>query len=248
MNGVSHLQFRKHSYTYTSNRTGYFLACLLFAVSVIFLSKELFSHVNALESWIASLGPWAFIVFLLIYVILCSVLVPESLLGIIAGFTFGIIDGLWLVMIGNLIAAILQYSLACTAIRPIINQLLVSKPKLKLIQTAVLKKELKLQMLLRLTPINRSITNYVLGAAGVKMGYYLMACACMLPNLALEVYVGYASKTWVKTATQHTDQIAGHAITTLIGVMIAIVVMILITRTAQKAIRSATQDTQGHPL
>jgi uncharacterized membrane protein YdjX (TVP38/TMEM64 family) len=224
------------------NHAGYVLVGTLLLITIMMLSQDLVKHIQDFESWVAAFGPMAFIVFVLLYVLLCSLLVPESVLGIIAGFTFGMANGLLLVVISNFLAAILQYSLASTIIRPLINQRLAKQPRLKQIQAAVLTQQLKLQMLLRLTPINRCITNYVLGAAGVKMGYFLFACVCMIPNLFLEIYFGYASKTWAKANIQSSSSLSAHEILTFAGIIIAIVVMTLITRTAQKAIASATRE------
>jgi len=56
----------------------------------------------------------------------------------------------------------------------------------------VQQKQFQLQVLVRLTPLSPTATNYVLGAAGVRFAGFIAACVALVPTLCLEVYFRYA--------------------------------------------------------
>lgn len=221
---------------------GYLLLALLVAAFVILMADDAVSHIQSFESWSAELGAWSLLVFVLLYILLCSMLFPESLLGIIAGVTFGMTQGILVIVVGSLAAALLQYCLAKTLVRPIINKKIASKPALKAIQSAVLEQQLKLQVLLRLTPLNRAVTSYILGATGVGVTRFSIACIAMFPNLLLEVYLGYAGKTLTKVAAQGSHTFWPHEAVTALSVLIAFIVIAFVAKIAQRAINSATKN------
>ena len=59
---------------------------------------------------------------------------------------------------------------------------------------AVARSELKINMLLRLTPLNPATVSYILGATGVRFPGFLLACLALTPHLLIEVYFGFAGK------------------------------------------------------
>jgi len=218
----------------------YALACGALVVGVVLLGNEVGRHINALEQWITGLGPGAFAVFVLLYVLLSSVFVPDTLLGIIAGASLGLNWGLAVAASGSIAGAALQYALARRLFKPAIDKVLASKPALAATVAAVRTQEFRLQFLIRLTPVNRTITNYVLGAAGVKFLQFVVACAGFLPHIGLEVYFGYAGTHLAEMAGQPKHIVVLHDITLVAGLVVAIAVIALISRTARRAVEAAT--------
>lgn len=72
---------------------------------VIFLGDEIGRHINGFEAWIVGLGPWAPAAFVLLYAVLGSIFVPDILLGIVGGASFGFAQGLAVVAAGSVAGA-----------------------------------------------------------------------------------------------------------------------------------------------
>jgi len=215
------------------------------AGGVLILGDEIGRHIEGLEASIAGLGPWGLVVFMLLYVVLSSVFVPDTLLGIVAGASFGFPRGLAAVVAGGLGGATLQYVLSRRLLKPTINRILVSRPALAAIQAAVRQQEFRLQLLLRLTPLNRAMTSYVLGAAGVGFARFAAACVAVLPSLCLEVYFGYAGKHLAKMTSQPERSMVLHDVALIAGLAVAIAVMVAVSRTARRAVEAAAVSVPG---
>ncbi len=220
----------------------YALFAVTLIIAVAFLGDEAAHHIKQFEAWISSLGPWALIAFVLLYIPLFSMLVPESILGIIAGATFGFTQGLLALVCANVLAASLQYGLSSGLLKPTVNRFLASRPNLGAVQSAVLRQQLRLQLLIRLTPLNRAVTSYVLGAGGVRFPWFLAACVAMLPNLCVEAYFGFAGRHLAKAASQPEHTLVLHDAMLLAGLVVAIGVMFQVSKMARRAVESAAQQ------
>jgi len=217
----------------------YGLASIAVLGVVFFLGEEVARNLHDFEQWLAALGPWALGVAVLGYVVSSTVFVPDTLLGMLAGATFGFPGGLAVAAGGSFLGAAVQYVLARRLLKPIISRALVTRPGLAAVQAAVKHQELRLQLLIRLTPVNRALTSYVLGAAGVGFGRFLLACVALAPHLCLEVYFGYAGRHLAKVAGQPTSNGWLDEASVFIGLVAAVVVMVLVARAARRALEAA---------
>lgn len=217
----------------------------IFAAGILVLGEEFVRHIDSLEAWIADLGPWALVAFILLYAVLGTLFVPDTVLGIIAGTTFGFSQGLLAALLGSLVGAVLQYALAHRLLRPTVEKIVAAKPTLAAIQNAVLQQEFRLQLLIRLTPLNRTLTNYMLGASGVGFARFVAACVGFLPTVCLEVYVGYAGKQMVGMATQPGNNVVLQDALLILGLLAAIIVTALISRLARRAVEEVTGSPPG---
>lgn len=182
---------------------------LLLVAAVVLAGNEIERHINAIEAWITNLGPWGIVAFVGLFVAATSLMMPDTVLSIMAGALFGLRWGIAAVLVGSLLAAALQYALAQRLLRSRIERAIAAKPSLAAIQRAVSRSEVRLQALLRLTPLNPAMTNYMLGAAGVRFAGFLFACLALAPNLFIEVYFGYAGKHLARMAgREHTRRIS----------------------------------------
>lgn len=218
----------------------YIVVAALVAAGVFVLGEELVRHFQDIENWIRDSGPWALVIFVLLYAGLGAFFVPDTVLGIAAGTIFGFTQGLAAALLGSLLGAVLQYALARRILRRTVERFILSKPALAALQTAVLQQEFRLQLLIRLTPLNRTLTNYMLGAAGVGFLRFVAACVGFLPTLSLEVYFGYAGKHMVGVTSQPGHATALHDATMFAGLAVAVIVMVLISRMARRAVESVT--------
>jgi uncharacterized membrane protein YdjX (TVP38/TMEM64 family) len=217
----------------------YLLLGGLAVVAVVVLGKDIEHHIAGIESAVAAQGPWARIAFVAVFVLATSVLLPESIVSIAAGALFGPLEGLGVVVGSSLLASALQYGLARRFLRARIERWLGARPPLAAIQRAVLRDELRLQTLLRLTPLNPASLNYSMGAAGVRFPGFLLASLATTPHLLLEVWFGYAGK--------HVARIAGRSVRALIirdvvvvgGLVACLIAVLFISRLARRAVAEA---------
>jgi uncharacterized membrane protein YdjX (TVP38/TMEM64 family) len=205
-------------------------------ILIVVLGREAGHHVAAIERWILALGPAGLAVFVGLLAVGTSILIPESLFGIAAGALFGVWPGFVTVLTGNLIAASLQYVLARRLLKGRIQQVLSSRPQLAAVQRAVLQDELRLQALLRLTPLNAASLSYVFGAAGVRFAGFLLACLGMIPHLLMEVYLGYAGQHLTRVSGSTRPHSFVHEAVTFGGVLITAIVVLVVSRIARKTI------------
>jgi len=220
----------------------YFAVALLLLLAVLVLGRELERHFGALEAWIAQFGPWSMLAFIALFVLASSLLVPDTVLCILAGAMFGLAWGLLVVVVGSLIASGLQFTLSRRLLRARIARMLEARPSLAAIQRAVVHEEFRLQVLLRLAPLNPATISYLLGAAGVRLWGFLIACLALTPSLFVEVYVGRAGRHIVRLAggAVDTDRLQDAAIVG--GLAVCLVLLMLVSKIARDALTRALDE------
>jgi len=220
----------------------YVLLAVVLATAILLLGDEFEDHVRSFEGWLAELGAWALVLAVVLYAVCAVVFIPDTLLGLIAGATFGFAHGLIVALLGSLLAAIAEYLLSMRLLKPFIDRRLASKPGMQAIRAAVTAQEIKLQFLIRMTPINRSLTSYLLGASGVRFPGFVIALAGFLPHLCLEVYSGYAGKQIAVVTTRAHGAAVLHDLLLVTGLLVTIAVIYMISRAAKKAVASALEN------
>jgi len=117
--------------------------------------------------------------------------------------------------------AVLNYLIARSLLRSRIEKMLEKHPKLRAIQRAANHEGLRLQLLLRLAPLNPVSVSYVLGASGVRFSTFLLATVGLIPVVFVEVYFGYLASNPNRTTRKVSDvnriiiQSENHAIRSL---------------------------------
>ena len=222
----------------------YLLMGLLLVAAIIFAGKEIGHHINQIDAWITDLGPWGILAFIGLFVIATSVLMPDSVLSIMAGALFGLAWGTAAIVAGSLLAAALQYALSQRVLRARITQVVDKNPSLVAIQRTICHDALRLQALLRLTPLNPATVSYILGAAGVRFFSFMLACLALVPTLFIEVYLGYAGKHVARMAGRNTSAVYLHDLIVIGGLVATVTVMVVVSRMARKAFLEAVAETE----
>ncbi len=212
---------------------------LLLVAAIIFAGKEIGHHIDLIDAWITGLGPWGILAFIGLFVIATSVLMPDSVLSIMAGALFGLAWGTAAIIAGSLLAAALQYALSQGVLRVRIAQVVDKSPSLAAIQRTICHDALRLQALLRLTPLNPATVSYILGAAGVRFFGFMLACLALVPTLFIEVYFGYAGKHMARMAGRNTSALYLHDLIVIGGLVVTVIVMVVVSRMARKAFLAA---------
>lgn len=218
------------------------LAVLLVMLAVILLGREAEGHLQAIETTIAGLGLWGRVAFVGLLVVGTSLLIPESLFGLVAGALFGLAWGIGLLLVGNLIAAALQYGLARRLLHARIQRALENRPLLRSIQAAVIRDELRLQVLLRLTPLNPALINYLLGATGVRFAGFMLASLVLISHYAIEAYIGHAGKQLATRGFTAANGGWEHGLLIYGGIAVGLIAVILVSKAAHRAVLRAIAE------
>ncbi|MBL0163491.1 MAG: TVP38/TMEM64 family protein [Xanthomonadales bacterium] len=218
------------------------LVVILIIVAVILLGREAERHLHAIEATITELGPWGRVAFVGVLVIGTSVLIPESLFGLVAGALFGLAWGIGLLLAGNLLAAALQYGLARRLLHEPIQRALETRPLLRSIQSAVIRDEFHLQVLLRLTPLNPALVSYLLGAAGVRFTGFMLASLVLISHYAIEAYIGHAGKQLVTQGFAGAHSSWEHGLLIYGGIAVGLIAGILVSKAAHRAVLRAIAE------
>jgi uncharacterized membrane protein YdjX (TVP38/TMEM64 family) len=152
--------------------------------------------------------------------------------------------GLAAVLTGSVLAGAMQFALSHKLLRARIQRALAARPSLAAIQRAVSRDELRLQVLLRLTPLNPATISYLLGAAGVRFSGFLIALLALTPNLVIEVYFGRVGKHVARLAVSDARTAHLHDLVIIGGLAVCIVVMAVVSRMARKALMQAVTETE----
>ena len=157
--------------------------------------------------WVAHLGIWGVLLFILVYILATVLFFPASILTIGAGFIFGLLLGTAIVSIAATAGAALAFLIARYLARGQIERRVANDPRFKRIDRAVGERGAKLVFLLRLSPlIPFNFSNYFYGLTAVKFWPYVLASWIgMLPGTLLYVYLGAAGKASLSGAVGQTS-------------------------------------------
>jgi uncharacterized membrane protein YdjX (TVP38/TMEM64 family) len=207
------------------------LVPLALVAVVVSFHAEISAQIEELARWVATLGAWGPIVFVLSYVLATVAFVPGSVLTVAAGAIFGLAAGTAYVFIGASLGASIAFLLSRGFARGAIERRLAGNPRFAAIDRAIANEGLRIVFLLRLSPLFPfSLGNYALGLTRVSFRDYAIACTGMLPWTFVYVYlgsvVGESASGWRIVA----------------GLVVTAVVVLLIARVAKRALAEATEQ------
>lgn len=217
---------------------------LLAAVAVLVLGEEVKWHIDSIEAWILHLGRWGVVAFVGLFVVATSLLVPESILAIMAGALFGMKWGIFAVVAGNLLAALCQYVLGRNILRKRIERFVASKPNLTALVRAAHRNEFVLQALVRLTPMNPATMSYLFAAVGVRLPGFLLAFLALFPHLLLEVYFGYAARHAVGMTGYSSSRTIAGDLGLFGGLVVTAIVLVVVSKRAHRAVLKVVAENE----
>ena len=151
---------------------------------------------QALQDWIKGLGAWGWIIFAGMYIVGTVLLVPVSILTLVAGLAFGLALGFPLVVVSATIGATLAFLVSRYLVHDKVESYVSDRPKFKAVNKAVSDGGWKIVGLLRLSPVLPfNLQNYFYGITDVKLLPYIAATFVgIMPGTLLYVYIGAAGK------------------------------------------------------
>lgn len=184
----------------------------LVAAAVYFKASGRFHDVSTsalawLERLLADLGPWAPVVFVLLYIAACVALMPASFLTIGAGAVFGILWGSLYVYVGATLGAGAAFLVSRYLARDWVTRKFGHHPMFALIDNAVAEEGWKIIFLTRLAPVFPFfIMNYGYGLTRAPFLQYMGATFLgILPGSTLFVFIGYTLRQAASQDSTLTD-------------------------------------------
>jgi uncharacterized membrane protein YdjX (TVP38/TMEM64 family) len=211
-------------------------------VAGFFLVRYLGGKLPLFAEWVKGLGPWGPIVFILGYIVAVVSVLPAVVLTVAAGVIFGLIGTLY-VWIGAMIGSIISFMISRHFARRAIEQRIQSDPRFAAIDRAVAAEGLKIVFLMRLSPAFPFVfLNYALGLTRVPLAQYALAGFGMIPASLMYVYLGYVAGDVAAVTGGAVVHGTEYYVLRGVGFVATVIVTILVTRIARRAVREATEQ------
>ncbi len=194
------------------------------------------------ESNIQSFGAFGPVMMAALYIVCTVFLVPGSAISIAAGTLFGLKTGLITVLVGANLGALCAFLLARGVLREKVKSWSLAAPKFQILDRAIEREGFNIVLLTRLSPLFPFVwLNYFLGLTAVRTREYAAANLIgMLPGALLYVWLGAAARGVLAeqpgAAVNSYLQLFQYA-----GLVVTLLVVVLITRMARKALAEAAQ-------
>ncbi len=203
--------------------------------------------IKAFNAWVGQMGPAGMAIYAGVYVLATVLFLPGSPLTVGSGFLFGVVWGTAVVSVGSTLGASLAFLVARYLARDRVAAKAEQNERFKAIDTAIGRQGWKIVGLLRLSPaIPFNLSNYLYGLTAVKFWpYVLVSWLGMLPGTVMYVYLGAVGRVAAEGGQGRTP--LEYALFG-VGFLATVAVTILITRTAQKAVREAEVKMQERPV
>jgi len=215
---------------------------IVLVVGLIWLGQSASRHFGTVETFMADLGAWAPLLFILCYVLLVPFCFPVSVLGFSAGALFGVFWGTLLLTLGAVLAASLVFPLARRFFRVRILAYAESRRRLVTFIRLADQDAPRLQILIRLSPLNFGLANYLLSVSRVSYRIYLLGTLCVVPSALAQAYLGYAAGRLGRMAGGTATGTPLETILTVFGLVVCVVLLFIIGRLARQALRSAAAN------
>ncbi len=179
------------------------------------------------------------LLFVLVFALLAVLMVPGSLLMMSGGFLFGIFDGVFLVMLGITIGAVLACLLSRGLLRDLVLRRVAGNPRIHAIDRAVQSKAFLIVCLTRLSLlIPYNVLNYIYGLTAVKLSTYALASWLgMVPAVALYVYLGSLASNVDELVANDAQSNPLMPYLLIAGLIFLVLASYIIHRTATRALQ-----------
>lgn len=232
------------------------IVALLTGVAALLIFFPVKERLQDFLEWVRGLGVWGPIILALAYVPACVLAVPGSIMTLGAGFAFGVVQGTIAVSLGSIAGVSATFFIGRTLARGWVEKLVEKNPKFRALDQAVAEHGFKIVFLTRLSPVFPfNFLNYAYGLTRVRFrDYFFASWIGMLPGTILYVYLGSAVKQTADLAGKAEEKSLEKQMFFWAGLVVAVVVTVIVTRMARKALAAAVPDDArnkgpegGHP-
>jgi uncharacterized membrane protein YdjX (TVP38/TMEM64 family) len=207
----------------------------LIGLSVALLFLPIKEWLNDFRDQIKALGAAGFFVFVGLYVVFASLMIPCTAMGLMAGYLFGLPLGVPAAVLGGNLGAWSAFLLGRTVFRKRVEAWAVDKPRYQAVEAAVAQNAFKIIVCMRLSPIfGYTIMNYLLSLTSVSFWRFALATVLgMLPGNFAFVYLGTLPEELQKAKPP------GVLALQIAGVLATVLATFMIGRLARRALRDA---------
>ncbi len=212
------------------------LGLVLAALSTAAAFLPVKDWVKSFSDYVQTLGPLGIALFIAVYAVGTVLFLPGWIFTVAAGLVFGVIGGSAVALSGALIGASLAFLCGRYLVRDRVKSATKGNRKFEAIDKAIGDEGWKVVGLLRLSPlIPFNLSNYFYGVTAVGFWPYFAASAVgMLPGTVLYAYLGAAGKAGLSGGS---DSSPLKYVLLGAGLLATIVVTILVSRAAKKALK-----------
>ncbi len=215
--------------------------------AVVFLALLLAVTVLPIQSWLAAGTQWiethrmfAWAAFVGTYIVATVLVMPGSVLTVVAGFVFGLPVGVALVSAASVLGAAMAFCLGRFFAREWVAQRIGNLPRLRALDMATHHEGFTIVFLARLSPVFPfNLLNYAFGLTAVRLrDYFLASWIGMLPGTILYVYIGSVAKDLTELTSGDIQSGMDGRVLLLVGLAATLVLTILITRKATRTLNA----------
>ena len=191
--------------------------------------------------WMQELGPAGMFLYSLVYALAVVLLVPGSILTLVAGAAFGLVPGVASVLAGATMGAALAFLISRHVARRRVEGWMATKPRFSAVDEAVAREGWKIVLLTRLSPVFPfSFQNYAYGLTRISFWQYMVASLIgMTPGTFMYVYIGVLGRSSLGAAAGSEDVETLELALQIVGLAATLLVTIFIARIAGKALKEA---------
>lgn len=205
---------------------------------------------QTLVVWIQDNPGISWLIFILLYVAATVLLFPAIVLTLAAGAIFGVVKGTILVSVASIMGAALAFVVGRTVAREQAQKFVNRMPKFMALDKAIETRGFLVVVLTRLSPIFPFILqNYAYSLTSINFRQYFFASWIgMFPGTLLYVYFGSVATSLA--AIFNGDIEGGNAgkVLFFVGLLATIVVTVLVTRVASKALKEQLAESEQEGL
>lgn len=213
-------------------------ALLIFIGLVLLIGHKLELYLPDLEAWIESLGVFAPLAFILLFMMLSPIGVSVDGLCFAAGVLFPIATAEWVVIIATYLSAAVIFFLGRDYVRARVMFFVADHQRLAALGKVISgDNAFKLMLLLRLTPLPFALLSYALSVTEVKFRPYLAATSGILVYNCSLAYFGYATKHLTGLVKGASPSGLGAYFMLIFGLVILIGVLIYVARISRKLLK-----------
>ena len=152
-------------------------------------------HREAWQPWLAGLGPWTPVPYVVLWLVAVPAGLPAAALALTAGLLFGPVAGAGWASLGLVASGLVMHWLGRRWLGPRVERLVAGRAPLERLRGAAAGSGARWHMLARLSPLNYALVSYTLAAGGAPMRPYLLGLAGALPGRVAYVWMGALARS-----------------------------------------------------
>lgn len=193
--------------------------------------------------WIEAHRGLSWAVYVAVYILATVLLVPGSLITLVAGFVFGLPLGVALVSAGSVLGASGAFLIGRFFVRGWVEGRIERLPRFSALDSAVGEQGFTVVLLARLSPLFPfNVLNYGLGVTSVRFrDYFFASWIGMLPGTVLYVYFGTVAQDLTALGGGEFDGGWFGLMLLIAGLVATLLLVVFVTRKATRALGTHLQ-------